>query len=155
MEQHPTNGTRPEANPDQARHDEGKVGNEAAGLDLLPLILKRLDDDQAQDVVTIDLRGKSSICDHMIVASGRAQRHVASMAEHLAEDLKPVLGHAPPTEGLPAGDWVLIDGGDVIVHLFRPEVRSFYNLEKMWGIELPEPRPFGAPPPGTAAGGGF
>jgi len=120
------------------RHDED------AGM--LPLILKRLDDDQAQDIVTIDLRGKSSICDHMVVATGRAQRHVAAMAEHLGEALKPFLGRAPGIEGLPAADWVLIDGGDVIVHLFRPEVRSFYNLEKMWGVELPEPRAFGEAP---------
>ena len=88
--------------------------------------------------VVIDLRGKSSICDQMVVASGRAQRHVAAMAEHLAEELKPHLGHAPAIEGLPAGDWVLLDAGDVIVHLFRPEVRAFYNLEKMWGVELAE-----------------
>lgn len=90
-------------------------------------------------MVVIELRGKSSICDQMVVASGRAQRHVAAMAEHLAEDVKPLLGRAPAVEGLPAGDWVLLDAGDVIVHLFRPEVRSFYNLEKMWGAELSEP----------------
>ncbi|WP_354079169.1 ribosome silencing factor [Constrictibacter sp. MBR-5] len=108
---------------------------------MLDLTLQRLDDDQAQDVVVIDLRGKSSICDQMVVASGRAQRHVAAMAEHLAEDLKPLIGRAPAIEGLPAGDWVLIDAGDVIVHLFRPEVRAFYNLEKMWGVELAEAAP--------------
>jgi ribosome-associated protein len=105
--------------------------------ELLRHILARLDDDQAEDVVVIDLTGKSSMCDSMVIASGRSQRHVASMAEHLRDMLKPVGRSAPAIEGLPGADWVLIDAGDVIVHLFRPEVRSFYNLEKMWGIELP------------------
>jgi len=132
----------PEAQDYPAARDYG-----ADSGSILDLVLKRLDDDQAQEVVVIDLRGKSSICDQMVVASGRAQRHVAAMAEHLAEELKPLVGRAPAIEGLPAGDWVLIDAGDVIVHLFRPEVRAFYNLEKMWGVELAEAaadRPTGA-----------
>ncbi len=98
------------------------------------LILDQLDDDQAQDLVSIPLEGKSSIADHMIIASGRSTRQVAAMASKLAEKVKQN-GYAPPRiEGLPAADWVLIDTGDVVVHLFRPEVRSFYNLERMWGF---------------------
>ena len=98
------------------------------------LVLHSLDEDQAQDVVSIPLEGKSSIADHMVIASGRSTRQVAAIATHLAERLKQG-GHGNPRiEGLPAADWVLIDAGDVVVHLFRPEVRSFYNLERMWGF---------------------
>ena len=98
------------------------------------LVLHSLDEDQAQDVVSIPLEGKSSIADHMVIASGRSTRQVAAIATHLAERLKKD-GHGNPRiEGLPAADWVLIDAGDVVVHLFRPEVRSFYNLERMWGF---------------------
>jgi len=97
-------------------------------------VLNQLDEDQAQDIVSIPLAGKSSIADHMIVASGRSTRQVAAMAVKLGEKLKHG-GHGPVRiEGLPAADWVLIDAGDVVVHLFRPEVRSFYNLERMWGF---------------------
>ena len=99
------------------------------------LVLAQLDDDQAQDIVTIPLEGKSSIADHMVIASGRSTRQVASMAQKLAEEIKKAgFGHAR-IEGLPAADWVLIDAGDVVVHLFRPEVRTFYNLERMWSFE--------------------
>ena len=99
------------------------------------LVLKQLDDDQAQEIVSIPLEGKSSIADHMVIASGRSTRQVASMAQKLAEEIKKAgFGHAR-IEGLPAADWVLIDAGDVVVHLFRPEVRSFYNLERMWSFE--------------------
>ena len=101
---------------------------------LLALVLEQLDDDQAQDIVTIPLEGKSSIADHMVVASGRSTRQVAAMANKLAEKLKQAGEPSPRIEGLPAADWVLIDAGDVVVHLFRPEVRSFYNLERMWGF---------------------
>jgi ribosome-associated protein len=98
------------------------------------LVLTQLDDDQAQDIVSIPLEGKSSIADHMVIASGRSTRQVASMAQKLAEEIKKAgFGHCR-IEGLPAADWVLIDAGDVVVHLFRPEVRSFYNLERMWGF---------------------
>jgi len=99
------------------------------------LVLRSLDDDQAQDVVTIPLSGKSSIADHMVIASGRSTRQVASMAQKLTERIKQDLGRNVRVEGLPVADWVLIDADDVIVHLFRPEVRSFYNLERMWGFE--------------------
>ena len=99
------------------------------------LVLQSLDDDQAQELVSIPLEGKSSIADHMVIASGRSTRQVAAMAQKLAERIKQGgFGHAR-IEGLPAADWVLIDAGDVVVHLFRPEVRSFYNLERMWGFE--------------------
>ena len=104
------------------------------GGTLHELVLHSLDEDQAQDVVSIPLEGKSSIADHMVIASGRSTRQVAAIATHLAERLKKE-GHGNPRiEGLPAADWVLIDAGDVVVHLFRPEVRSFYNLERMWGF---------------------
>lgn len=99
------------------------------------LVLRSLDDDQAQDVVTIPLQGKSNIADHMVIASGRSTRQVASMAQKLSERIKQDLGRNVRIEGLPVADWVLIDADDVIVHIFRPEVRSFYNLERMWGFE--------------------
>jgi ribosome-associated protein len=102
--------------------------------DLHQLILQSLDDDQAQEVTSIPLAGKSSIGDYMVIASGRSTRHVAAMAEKLAEKIKHETGRPVRIEGLPTADWVLIDAGDVIVHLFRPEVRSFYNLERMWGF---------------------
>ena len=99
------------------------------------LVLRSLDDDQAQEVVTIPLSGKSSIADHMVIASGRSSRQVASMAQKLTERIKRELGRNVRIEGLPIADWVLIDAEDVIVHLFRPEVRTFYNLERMWAFE--------------------
>ena len=104
-------------------------------------MLAQLDDDQAVDLVTIPLAGKSSIADHMVVASGRSTRQVASMASKLAERIKRETGRSAQVEGLPHADWVLIDAGDVIVHLFRPEVREFYNLERMWSFgEDADPR---------------
>ncbi len=104
------------------------------------LILKSLDDDQAIETVSIPLAGKSSIADHMVIASGRSTRQVASMAMKLADKIKSETGRAVRIEGLPTADWVLIDAGDVIVHLFRPEVRSFYNLERMWNFgDAPAP----------------
>jgi len=98
------------------------------------LVLAQLDDDKAQEVISIPLEGKSSIADYMVIASGRSTRQVASMAHKLAEKIKRQGLGWPRLEGLPAADWVLIDAGDVIVHLFRPEVRSFYNLERMWAF---------------------
>ena len=106
------------------------------------LVLSSLDDDQAQEVVSIPLEGKSSIADHMVIASGRSTRQVAAMAQKLAERIKKAGMGPVRLEGLPAADWVLIDAGDVVVHLFRPEVRSFYNLERMWA--------FGDAPPAAA-----
>jgi ribosome-associated protein len=99
------------------------------------LVLSQLDDDQAQEIVSIPLAGKSSIADHMVIASGRSTRQVAAMAQKLAERIKQAGLGPVRLEGLPAADWVLIDAGDVVIHLFRPEVRSFYNLERMWSFE--------------------
>ena len=110
----------------------------ADGADLppmLPIVLSRLDDDQADAVVTIDLSGKSDMADALVIASGRNQRHVGAIADKLTRDLKDAGYGNVPVEGLPACDWVLIDGGDVVVHLFRPEVRDFYKLERMWAPE--------------------
>lgn len=99
---------------------------------LLAHILTSLEDDKAEDIVQIDLRGKSEIADYMVIASGRSTRQVAAIAQHLTDTLKQDHGRLSKVEGKDAGDWVLIDTGDVIVHIFRPEVRDFYQLEKMW-----------------------
>lgn len=96
------------------------------------MVLRRLDDDKAENSVTIKLAGKSSLADYMVVSSGRSNRHVGAIADHLVEDLKAHGVAGVQVEGMPHCDWVLIDAGDVIVHVFRPEVRTFYNLEKMW-----------------------
>ena len=109
------------------------------------LITKSLDDDQAVEMISIPLAGKSTIADHMVIASGRSSRQVASMASKLAERIKAEFGKPVRIEGLATADWVLIDADDVIVHLFRPEVRSFYNLERMWA--------FGDDAPAAAATG--
>jgi ribosome-associated protein len=111
--------------------------------ELLQLIETSLGEDKAIDPVTIDLAGKTSFVDHMVIVTGSSQRHLVTMAEKLLARLKArgIAGHA---EGLHGSDWVLIDTGDVIVHLFRPEVRSFYDLEKLWGVALPERAPLTA-----------
>ena len=101
-------------------------------MSLLDLVLNSLQDDKAEDIVTIDLKGKSSIADHMVVASGRSTRQVAAITEKLHSRIKDTTGYISKIEGKGAGDWVLLDAGDVIVHVFRPEVREFYQLEKMW-----------------------
>jgi ribosome-associated protein len=103
--------------------------------ELHAMILKSLDDDQAVEPVSISLAGKTSIADHMVIASGRSGRQVASMATKIADRVKAEFGRNVRVQGLPAADWVLIDCGDIIVHIFRPDVRSFYNLEKMWGLD--------------------
>lgn len=102
---------------------------------LKALIEKTLDDDQAEEVVVIDLNGKTTFADYMIVASGRNARHIGAMAHHLREKVKTAGFGSVETEGEPQCDWVLVDAGDIIIHLFRPEVRTFYNIEKMWGFE--------------------
>ena len=111
--------------------------------DLLALVQSSLEDDKAEDIVTIDLRGRSSMADSMVVASGRSSRQVTAIAEKLLDRLKAQTGISARSEGRETGDWVLIDAGDVIVHVFRPEVREFYQLEKMW-------QPVGATPTGGA-----
>ena len=115
-----------------APHERGSIESVEA---LHELVLRSLDDDQAVEVVTIPLSGKSSIADHMVIASGRSTRQVASMAQKLSERIKQELGRHVRVEGLPVADWVLIDADDVIIHIFRPEVRTFYNLERMWAFE--------------------
>ena len=117
-----------------------KTAPRPAGADeraeaLHDLVLRSLDDDKALDVVSIPLSGKSNIADYMVIASGRSTRQVAAMAQKLAERVKQELSRNVRIEGLPVADWVLIDAEDVIVHIFRPEVRSFYNLERMWAFE--------------------
>ena len=112
-----------------------KVAKDPVDVDALhALIMKSLDDDQAVEALSIPLAGKSAIADHMVIASGRSSRQVASMAAKLAAKIKEEFGKVVRIEGLPVADWVLIDADDVIVHLFRPEVRSFYNLERMWAF---------------------
>ena len=116
----------------EADSDSGELAQSTQ--DLEALVMNALDDDKAEDVVAIDLTGKSSVTDVMVIASGRSNRHVGAMADHLVRKLKDA-GHGKVAiEGLKTCDWVLIDAGDVIVHLFRPEVRSFYDLEKMWSV---------------------
>ncbi len=107
------------------------VGNH----DLASSILKSLDDDKAENIIEIDLTGKSSIADSMIIASGRSGRHVSALADHVLRLLKERGQGRAKVEGLQNGDWVLIDAGDVIVHIFRPEVRDFYNLERIWSTD--------------------
>lgn len=131
------NGRRVRAIPPKSKTGARRAPDAADTL--LGLVSQSLDDDKAEDIVVIDLHGKSSIADYLVIASGRSSRQVASMAEHLAHKLKEAGARRVAVEGARQGDWVLIDGGDLIVHLFRPEVRRFYNLEKMWGMTLPEP----------------
>jgi ribosome-associated protein len=115
-----------------------KNSAERAPGDLLKIVEKSLDADKAEDIISIDLAGKSSIADYMVIATGRSARQLSAMAQHLDEKLAKSGVKKVSIEGLTQGEWVLLDGGDVIVHLFKPEVRSFYNLEKMWGADLPE-----------------
>ena len=119
-------------------HSSSSTGVDADITALHAFILKSLDDDKGEDILSIPLAGKTSIADYMVIASGRSSRQVAAMADHLIEKLKSDFGRRVKVEGLPQADWVLLDAGDIIVHMFRPEVRSFYNLEKMWSIEVSE-----------------
>ncbi|QEL24211.1 ribosome silencing factor [Bosea sp. F3-2] len=106
----------------------------------MALALRVLEDMKAEDITVIDLVGKTSLADAMIIASGNVNRHVAAISEALVEAIKNTGKPAPQVEGMPACDWVLLDTGDIIVHVFRPEVRQFYNLEKMWGTDRPNER---------------
>lgn len=105
-------------------------------IQLIDLVLSVLEDAKAEDIVPIDISQKSSLADHMVVASGRSNRHVGAIADQLARALRENGFGKPKMEGAQQCDWVLVDGGDVIVHLFRPEVREFYNIEKMWSAEF-------------------
>ena len=109
----------------------------AVSVSISHLIVDVLDDAKADDIVSIDLAGKTSLADTMVIASGRSQRHVGAIADRLIERLKEVGVRDTRVEGMPLCDWVLIDAGDVIIHIFRPEAREFYNLEKMWGSDRP------------------
>ena len=113
------------------KNPEAAVG-EHRSEEVLALVLKSVDDDKAEDVIEIDLRGRSDVADYMVICSGRSSRQVASISEKLADRLKQQFRINAKMEGKETGDWVLIDTGDVIVHVFRPEVREFYQLEKMW-----------------------
>ncbi len=116
---------------------ESSVAERSERTPMESMILKRLDDEKAQDIIFIDLKDKSSVADGLVVASGRSHRHVGAIADHLLRALKDSGHGRAKVEGLPACDWVLIDAGDLIVHIFRPEVRSFYNIEKIWSVEPP------------------
>ena len=107
--------------------------------DLLESVVKNLDDNKAEDIVSIDLSGKSAIADHMVIANGRSQRQVAALADYVLKGIKETGFKGASVQGLEQADWVLIDAGDVIVHIFRPEVRNFYNLDKLWTTDIEEP----------------
>lgn len=113
---------------------QSPVSAELSG-ELIDTVLASLEDSKAEDIVTLDIAGKSSLADHMVIASGRSHRHVGAIADHLLRDLKKTGHGTAAVEGQSTCDWVLIDAGDVIIHIFRPEVRGFYNLEKMWAPE--------------------
>jgi ribosome-associated protein len=138
----------PEAGPAPLPPASGPAGQGAVALDpsipqspLLQKILDSLDDAKAENVVAINLGGKTTLADVMTIASGRANTHVGAIAERVIKACKEAGVAAPRVEGMPNNDWVLVDAGDIIVHIFRPEVRLFYNLEKMWGGDRPTDRP--------------
>ena len=114
-----------------------KAAKPAPQSDLLKRIIASLEDDKAEAIVTIDLDGRSSLCDAAVIASGRSSRHVASIADHLARRLKEQGYGTRPVTGAAQGDWVLVDAGEIIVHVFRPEVRDYYDLEGMWNVPSP------------------
>lgn len=115
-----------------------QAGGLAAAGPLVEALLTVLDDAKAEDIISLDLAGKTSLADAMIVASGRSDRHVGAIAERIMGAMRDMRLPSPRVEGMPVCDWVLIDAGDVIIHLFRPEVRGFYNLEKLWGVGRPQ-----------------
>ena len=121
----------------KARKAAPKPPKAAPQSELLKRIVASLEDDKAEAIVTIDLEGRSSLCDAAVIASGRSSRHVMSIAEHLARRLKEQGYGTRPVTGAAQGDWVLVDAGDIIVHVFRPEVRDYYDLEGMWNVPAP------------------
>jgi ribosome-associated protein len=139
LQEHPlTLDPAPSAPSDLAslNHNDGPNRDQGEGrTPLEELVLTKLDDEKAQDIVFINLKYRSAFADGLIIASGRSHRHVGAMADHLLRALKEAGHGKAKVEGLPACDWVLIDAGDLIVHLFRPEVRSFYNIEKIWSVD--------------------
>lgn len=116
--------------------DAGSKTSHTKSNALLELVLTCLDDDKAEDIVSISLEGKSSMADHMVIASGRSGRHVGAVADHLTRKIKEAGFGAARVEGKSQSDWVLIDGGDIVIHIFRPEVREFYKLETMWSADV-------------------
>ncbi len=104
----------------------------------MKLVETSMDDDKAQDVVVVDLAGKSDIADYLVIASGTSKSHVRAIAEHIGEKIKKISNYGVSVEGLSQCDWVLVDAGDVIIHVFRPEIREFYCLEKMWDVPASE-----------------
>lgn len=117
------------------RGDSPAMDGERVAEDIASTVLSVLEDEKGDNIVTIDLTGKSDVADKLVIASGRSQRHVSALADKVARALKDARLCQVKIEGLPAADWVLLDAGDVIVHLFRPEVRDFYNLERIWAPE--------------------
>lgn len=131
----------PKAKKPAAKAPAAKAAPRAIATSALPkkwrdVAVKALDDNKAEDIVALDLKDKCSFADYMIVASGRAARHVAALADHVVDALRKADGMVLSVEGQQSGDWVLIDAGDIVIHIFRPEVRQFYNIEKMWAIPL-------------------
>ena len=118
----------------------GTPATSPAAAEVLKIVLDTLEDNKAEEIQTIDLKGKTTIADAMVVSSGRSHRHVGAIADYLVQALKDAGVGQIRVEGVPACDWVLVDAGDVIVHIFRPEVRAFYNLEKMWSAARPSDR---------------
>lgn len=114
------------------------ISSKDKSADQLNMVIESLEDGKAEEIVTIDLEGKSSIGDFMVVASGRSHRHVAAIADKLAKQLREAGFGRPRVEGNDSNDWVLVDAGSIIIHIFRPEVREFYNIEKMWLAARPE-----------------
>lgn len=113
---------------------EAAAGDLQLGRSAIELVIASLEDSKGENILCIDLKGKSALADHMVIVSGRSNRHVTAVADHLLRDLKDGGLGMCKVEGLQNGDWVLIDAGDIIVHIFRPEVRAFYNIEKMWSV---------------------
>ena len=127
------------AGPKPAAPRARKVKTAPSQLDKLQaVIVASLEDDKAENVVTLDLEGKAMFCDRMVIASGLADRQITAMAQHLQEKLREAGLKRVQIEGAGGSDWVLIDAGDIIIHLFKPEARAMYALEKMWGEELDE-----------------
>jgi ribosome-associated protein len=125
----------PELKRAPAASPAGSSRPERGGIDVdaaTRVVLSSLEDDKAEDILAIDIRGKSSFADMLVIASGRSARHVGALADHVLRKLKDAGVKDVRVEGLPQADWVLVDAGDVVVHLFRPEVRAFYNIEKIW-----------------------
>jgi ribosome-associated protein len=126
-----TNAAKERTNPIPQSQKTGLTGD-----DVLELVKTYLDDDKAEGIIVIDLKGKTEIADYMVIATGTSQRHVGAMTDHIHRNLKTRGIKGIAIEGMPQCDWVLVDAGDVIVHLFRPEVRDFYNLEKIWMVPV-------------------